>query len=781
MKKLFTLIVLFTVGQMCSAQVNGKLQAKALKNAEVHQTMNIRHMNQAEGSAQYWVKAMAHFDQYGWFDAASLTPTNNIANVTFNGDEVTFEGLVDVGNFELLQANPIKGHYDQEAKTITISTPEYSPDKGQSDYCVFGTINYLGEAVYLAFLAGQFSETPDIQGQYGLNTVDKLVFDVSDDLATLTPRTGYGCYGFSVISNQQRGFLNFYKSATFMKRPDEARLLVGSEQVHLSGSGVTVGATLKTTVKLSNIGLTETRFKCSYDSKETMVLYGSEYLKPGETADILVEMYPTEAGLFQNQLVFTADNGSTAVVDITAEVGEAPSFSSIVKGGDIIFSFNDDLPFVLTNDITGFPVAVSTNEMESSGKSSILANVRVPEGKIGVLSWRGMSESLHPNGGSQIKLDGAVYFDNVYDFYGEGFKQVPIDGVMVLNAGTHEIQFTNTINMNSYLYGWSEKPFRTYIYDLDFEITDMAEHGAIALDKSVDFGKHYVDKLSTINTATVSLLNVGSEPLRVTAIGTDGPFSGIMTDIASPHAEKCDVVLTFETDQPGNYTGQVVISTTAGDFTIDCAANTEKLPYDYTPIVTGGEFSFDTDITYPFIMADGYAYNSTSKMQITDGKMVSWLQADFIVPEEKVGVLSWTGVNSSANWLNFLGDLTFNDGTRIKIDDSIVREFCGEDPASSTAFASQELVFTPGRHKIRFEYEKILTPPERDDMFRLSNLKLILDTSKIDAVGADDTSVVATSIFSASGEQLGSLRKGVNIIKKTYQDGHVSVSKVIVK
>ena len=224
-----------------------------------------------------------------------------------------------------------------------------------------------------------------------------------------------------------------------------------------------------------------------------------------------------------------------------------------------------------------------------------------------------------------------------------------------------------------------------------------------------------------------------------------------------------------------------MISTTAGDFTIDCAANTEKLPYDYTPIVTGGEFSFDTDITYPFIMADGYAYNSTSKMQITDGKMVSWLQADFIVPEEKVGVLSWTGVNSSANWLNFLGDLTFNDGTRIKIDDSIVREFCGEDPASSTAFESQELVFTPGRHKIRFEYEKILTPPERDDMFRLSNLKLILDTSKIDAVGADDTSVVATSIFSTSGEQLGSLRKGVNIIKKTYQDGHVSVSKVIVK
>lgn len=781
MRKLFTLIVLFNVGQMCSAQVSNKLPAKAMKDVEVHKTMNIRHAKQAEGGVEYWVKGMAHFDQYGWFDAASLTPTNNIVNVTWNGDEVSFEGLVDVGNFQLISSNVIKGHYDQAAKTITISTPEYSSSKGQNDYCVFGTIEYHGEAVYLALFAGQFSETPDIQGQYALNTVENLVFDVSDDLTTLTPRTGYGCYGFSVRDNRNQGFLNFYKTATFMKRPAEAKLLVGSEQVHLSGSTVTVGATLQTIVKLSNIGLVETKFTCSYDDSHTEALYGSEYLKAGETADIIVYMYPTEEGLFQNQLTFTSDNGTTAVVNITAGVGAALDFSSIVKSGDITFSYSEDLPFVLTNDITGFPVAVSTNEMESSGSSSIFANFRVPEGKIGVFSWKGISESLHPNGGSQIFLDGTPYFSNVYDYYNEGFKQVPIDGVMTLDPGAHEIRFSNFINMNSYLYGWSENPFRTYIYDLSLEITDMADHSAIPLDKSVDFGKHYVDKLSTIESATVSLFNVGSEPLRVTAISTDGPFSGIVTDAAAPHGEKCDVTLTFESDQPSNYTGKVVISTTAGDFTIDCAAITEKLPYDYTPIVTGGEFSFNTDITYPFKQENDYAYSSTSKMKTTNGKMVSWLQADFIVPEDKVGVLSWTGVNSSANWLNFMGDKSFNDGTRIKIDDNIVREFCGEDPASSTAFESQELVFAPGRHKVRFEYEKILSTPEREDMFRLSNLKLIIDTSKIESVESEDSFVVSTEIFSMSGEQLGSLRKGVNIIRKTHHDGHVTVSKVIVR
>lgn len=781
MRKLFTLIFLFTVGQMCSAQVSDRLVTKAMKIDVNNATIGIRHVNQAEGSAEYWVKAMAHFNQYGWFDVASLTSVSTIANVTFNGEEVSLEGLMDVGNFQMTTTNVIKGHYDQEAKTITVSTPGYEAGKGQNDYCVYGTMNYQGEPIYLALFAGQFTETPNEQGQYGLNTVDNLVFDVSDDLTTITPRTGYGCYGFSINGNRQMGFMNFYKSALLMKRPVEAKLVVGMEQVNFTGSSVTVGATLQTVVKLSNIGQTETRFLCAYDGSQTEVFYGSEYLEPGETADIIVKMYPSVAGLFQNQLTFTADNGSTAVVNITAEVGEAPDFSSIVKGGDIAFSYNNDLPFVLTNEITGYPVAVSTNEMESSGMSSILANVRVPEGKVGVLSWKGMSESLHPNGGTQIFLDGVVYFDNTYDFYNEGFKQAPIDGVMILNAGAHEICFTNLINMNSYLFGWSDRPFRTYIYDLNFEITEMSEHSAISLDKSVDFGTHYVDKLSTIQTSTVSLLNVGSEPLRVTAISTDGPFSGIVTDMAAPQTEKCDVVLTFETDQSGNYAGKVVISTTAGDFTIDCTAITEKLPYDYTPIVTGGDFSFDTDITHPFKQEDDYAYSSTAHMKTTDGKIVSWLQADFIVPEEKVGILSWTGVNSSANWLNFMGDLYFNDGTRIKIDDTIVREFCGEALASSTEFAYQELIFAPGRHKVRFEYEKILSTPEREDMFKLSNLQLILDTSKIEALDADDSSVVATDIFSTYGEQLSSIRKGVNIIRKTHLDGHVSVSKVIVR
>ena len=780
MRKLFTLIVLFSVGQMCGAQSINRLETKAMKIAEGNTATSIRYVNQTEGGVEYWVQAQAHFDEYGWFDASSLSPTNTIANVTFNGDEVSIDGLMNIANFELTSTNTIKGHYDATAKTITISTPGYDPDKGQNDYCVYGTMMYYGSPIYLALFAGQFSETPDAQGQYGLYTVDNLIFDVSDDLTTLTPRTGYGCYGFAVGDNRQQGFLNFYKSATFFERPNEAKLLVGAEQVNLSGSTITAGATVKTVVKLSNIGRTETRFTCSYDGSKTEVLYGSEYLKAGETADIQVNMYPTEVGTFQNQLTFTADNGSTAVVNITAEVGAAPDFSAIVKKGDITFSMTDDLPFVINNDITGFPVAVSTNEMEATGSSSIVANVRVPEGKVGVFSWKGMSESNHPNGGAKIFIDGVSYLDNVYDYYNEGFIYAPIDGFMTFGAGSHEILFTNYINMNSYLYGWVDTPYRTYIYDLSFETQDMKANNAIQIDNSVDFGRHYIDKLSTKDVATISLLNTGTEPLQVTAISTDGPFSGIVADETIPYGAMCKVPITFEATQPGTYTGQVVISTTAGDFTVDCAATAETIPVDYTPIVTGGEFSFNTDLTYPFIQENDYAYSSTSKMPRIDGKLISWLEADFIVPEEKVGVLSWTGVNSSADWLYFLGDKTFNDGTRIKIDDTVVREFCGEDPASSTAFDRNELIFAPGRHKIRFEYEKILREPGGEDMFRLSNLRLIIDTSDIHTMESDN-SVVNTDIYSTSGEQLGAMRKGVNIIRKTHQDGHVSVSKVIVR
>lgn len=56
---------------------------------------------------------------------------------------------------------------------------------------------------------------------------DSLVFDVSDDLTTLTPRSGFGLWAFDESDGSPVGCLMFYqKNATFTKMPEGAKLAV---------------------------------------------------------------------------------------------------------------------------------------------------------------------------------------------------------------------------------------------------------------------------------------------------------------------------------------------------------------------------------------------------------------------------------------------------------------------------------------------------------------------------------------------------------------------------
>lgn len=778
-KKLLFLIVLFSIGQMSKAQVTSLLSGDVLKPTSEVKSATITHkLPQSDGVKQYWVSAMAHFDEYGWFDASSLTPVSTQATLVFNGNEVTFDGIVDMGTFQLDQKYSLKGIYDAEAKTITIPTPGYSPDKGMSDYAVLGTMTYYGSEIYLAVFSGQFSEQPDANGQYGLETVDELVFDVSDDLSTLVPRTGYGCYGFTVDGNYNQGFLNFYKTATYNLRPEEGKLLVSPSELLLSGNTITVGATVSSAVKLSNIGLTDTRFWEIIDFNGMEVRFPNNNLPAGATMECELLAYPTAAGTETGSVTFESESGSTTTVNITIVTNEAPDFSPIVKNGDIAFSYTFDMPFVLNSELTGFPVAMASNSMESTGNSSLVANVSVPAGKTGILSWKGMSGSLHPNGGALIYVDGDEFINNIYEHQNENFVELPLDQTIVLKSGHHDIVFTQVINMNSYLFGWCDRPFYTYVYDFDLQLVDESEHSAILLTPSVDMGNHYVDKLSTIDQATVTLLNVGTSPLEVTSVSTDGAFSGVKGTEVAAYGDRRDVTLTFETMETGTFTGKVVISTNAGDFSVDCSASAEKIPTDYSPIVSDGEFSFNTAFDYPFIQESNYAYSSTSYHAV-NGKLVSWLEAYFIIPEGQKGTLTWDGVNSSEDWFNFMGSLSFNDGTRIKIDDSIVHEYCGEADAGSSTFSPNELLFTAGRHKIRFEYEKILSVPKGEDLFRLFNLALKLETDmKVDD-SSISTTIVRTEILSPTGERLSRMGKGLNILRQVHSDGSVTVVKVL--
>lgn len=778
-KALLLLLVLFTIGEMTRAQqllpvtalptdtTVAKTKAKAPRRADVEST-----------GTQYWVAAMAHYNEYGQFDTASLTPANYKATVTIDGTDATIDGFVDLENYTVKSDNAIHGVYDAEAKTVTVSTPAYDSSKKYTSYTQLGSISYYGSTMAIVLFAGQM-EWDEEEQQYGLVTDDELVFDVSDDLKTLTPRTGYGAYGFYTYDGSNGGFVNFFKTATWMQMTDEPLLLIQPDTLELAGAGVTVGAHVKKEFMLSNIGLTSTNYTCNVTG-DGLQVYASRTISAAATSTYKVVLTPKQEGDFTGEVEFVAANGSTAKMIVKATVNAAPDFSAIVKEGDITFSLADDFPFVITDTIAaeGKPVAVSTNDKENDS-STLLCNVSVPEGKTGVLSWKGMSTSMSPNGLVITLDDEQEIFYNVYTYSGlVGHDDV--SNTLILQPGDHTVQFINEMYHNFYIYGYSSEPFRTWLYDFEFKLVDKTANAAILKDEAVDLGRHYVDKFAITDTVTVRLVNLGTEPLQVTGFeGTDN-FDGVQDNAVAAYSEELPVNLIFTTSETGDYDGNVTVKTTAGDFVVNCKASAERIIYDYSPIVSEGEFSFDTSLDYPFYVQGDSAYSSIA--YISDPAPKSWLEAQFIVPEGQEGVLTWEGDNSSAEGFTFMGSTQHNDGTTITLDGKVSQDFDGEVEAGSTNFTLAERTFAPGRHKIRFLYQKKYSVPSYLDRFLVRNLGLHLQESTgIERTETGAAATRTTDIYGVNGERRQQLVRGINIVRQTMNDGTVKTTKVIVK
>lgn len=776
-KALLLLLVLFTIGEMTRAQQ--LLPAAALPTDTTVAKTKAKAPHRADASGtQYWVAAQANYNEYGMYDASSLTPANYKATVTIDGTDATIDGFVNLENYTVKSTNSVHGVYDAEAKTVTVSTPSYDSSKKYTSYTQLGTISYYGSEMAIVLFAGQM-EWDEEEQQYGLVTEDELVFDVSDDLKTLTPRTGYGAYGFNTYNGSNGGFVNFFKTATWMQMTDEPLLLIQPDTLELAGAGVTVGAHVKKEFMLSNIGLTSTNYTCNVTG-DGLQVYASRTISAAATSTYKVVLTPKQEGDFTGEVEFVAANGSTAKMIVKATVNAAPDFSAIIKEGDITFSLADDFPFVITDTIAavGQTVAVSTNDKENDS-STLLCNVSVPEGKTGVLSWKGMSTSMSPNGLVITLDDEQEIFYNVYTYSGlVGHDDV--SNTLILQPGDHTVQFINEMYHNFYIYGYSSEPFRTWLYDFEFKLVDKTANAAILKDEAVDLGRHYVDKFAITDTVTVRLVNLGTEPLQVTGFeGTDN-FDGVQDNAVAAYSEELPVNLIFTTSEAGDYEGNVTVKTTAGDFTVNCMASAERIIYDYSPIVSEGEFSFDTSLDYPFYVQGDSAYSSIA--YISDKAPKSWLEAQFIVPEGQEGVLTWEGHNSSAEGFTFMGSTQHNDGTTITLDGKVSQDFDGEVEAGSTNFTLAERTFAPGRHKIRFLYQKKYSVPSYLDRFLVRNLGLHLqEAAGIERTETSTAATRTTNIYGVNGERRQQLVRGINIVRQTMTDGTVKTTKVIVK
>lgn len=396
-------------------------------------------------------------------------------------------------------------------------------------------------------------------------------------------------------------------------------------------------------------------------------------------------------------------------------------YDGIVSEGT--FAFDEASNFnTSTGIVEGKTVAVSSNA-GSNSQSKLITRFSVPEGQTGVLSWDGAVEATAPNGLAVFLND--VTPDGFPLFNGQSMDPQSAAATYYLEPGDYTLEFYFFISNDHYQSGSATTPERCYVYDLSLACVN---EGASIDTEAIDFGKVYYDKLPVQRSATVNITNIGESPLSITSIEGSGIFTAKALADEAASRESIAVEVSCAIGAVGTETGTVTIATTAGNFEIPCTIEVLALPYDYSPIVKEGDFSFNTSIDYPFVVEGNTAYNSTSD-QSYDECVSSFLEVSFLVPDGQVGQLSWTGFVATYWGYEIMGDYQWEDALLVSIDGGEERIFDGEQDASSTCYGKADLTFSAGQHTVKFDYVKTqYWPYYNGDRFTISDLALELST-----------------------------------------------------
>lgn len=233
----------------------------------------------------------------------------------------------------------------------------------------------------------------------------------------------------------------------------------------------------------------------------------------------------------------------------------------------------------MTSDITGFPVA-KASLTDTNASCGLNIEMEVSTGHIGIFNWKGITQTMSPNGFQVILDSGDVLYNNLYSWDGY-FDKHPADGFVVVPAGKHKLTFEYMVMMDWYDMGIINEPQMAYIWDFDLQtIEQKAEMGKL-VDETVDFGTWYLDKFIDGASSEASILNIGKGPLRV--IGGENSESFTVTGIGREveSMETLEALISFLGDRLGDYDETVTVKTNGGDFKVRCLAKAEKIVNDY--------------------------------------------------------------------------------------------------------------------------------------------------------------------------------------------------------
>lgn len=680
---------LLTANDQKELQNQAKQKPAALKQP----AKTLQRAGEAVDTVAYFTAAQSYYESYS-FNAAGGEVITYDLKIAVDGTKVTFANLFALYDptsyYGTSLDAPVVGTYDPEAKTITIPTKTNFSEATIAGY-FYGTYPAV-------LMCGQINENKQLVPD------DELVFTVEGDFDYITTDQAV-CAFMYTTGGQSYGIQEAFKKMHIQKPTADAKLVSFGELVNLGQTFPDYE--VSSSYKIVNLGQTAAEFATETEADDdafTVEPITGEVA--GQSAStIKVNFLAGEAGDYEGVTTFEWE-GDPFMVQYEGTVIPYPDYSPVIKNGDIKLTTDIDYPFVLDTLANGTVVAASATHGYGNTYSTLYANFTVPEGKLGKFSWKGVSNNAsywyYNTGG--VLVDDVVYskFTGVNEDVSDAVEFAP---------GNHKVAFQY---YSGYYSGLEES--RIYVYDLDFSCTDLAADAAELKTTSVDLGSFIVEENApATGTGTITLVNKGANKLTVTNASIDNDVFYISSSVAPVETmQELNLTVSMEAAKAGTYEATATIETNAGTFSVPVKALVRDMP-DFQSIVKEGDFTFSTNPSYPFIVEDGVAYNATAG-ELDYQYTTAYFQANFTVPDGKLGILSWDGDIDSAepadpqNWYS-------NDYGRINIQHPMTGGqhdvVGGKHSASSDyVFASDEywadyLYCIPGDHYVQFNYIQI--------------------------------------------------------------------------
>ena len=678
----------------------------------VHKIGDVRNRTKKMGMAkeeaeptQYFAVAQSFHTGYTFNYNGGDVFTYNIG-IAREGTKVTITNLFDMeaqsaGSWSVSKDLPVEGVYDEEAKTITIPSGTVCGDYG---------------GYYDAILNGG---TVSENGQ--LTPSAEIVFDVEGDMEAITAREPFA-------AQYTYGTIRIYKSfRAGIAKTDEAKLITFTEDMDFGETFVGTPATRSVTI--INTGGMDADFAIELESDDDAysVTPDAGTVPAAGTLELTFVLQNNVANEYEGIGTLTYDNGTKEedmVFSMIGTVKDYPDYSAIVKEGDISFKTNIEFPFEMATLEDGTQVAQSGTHGEY-GKSQLDAIFTVPEGKIATFSWKGMSN----NSSDWYRCAGGYFIDDlntaIASYTG---PEMDMSGSVQLAPGEHIVRF----QYDGYYYtGLLEN--KLYVYDLSLILNDLVDNAAEVLTPDVNLGNYVMKGDNVTANGNIMIRNKGANNLQILSVTSDNAeFEAQGGQEPAATLKDITIPVTLTATTAGEKVGNITIETSAGTYKAVVKAEVMEMP-DFASVVTEGleYMTFDTNDNYPFIVADGKAWNKNCD-EPNDVSCRASFKVAFTIPEGKIGHFAWDGEawGDIENYYNYCG-VDMYDAPRMTSGAAAFYQKGGGVSAGSDDlddFWKQYTECIAGDHSFEFFYQKGGNGevPE-GNKYVISNIRLVVE------------------------------------------------------